>query len=393
MNWTSAGAFFDDPTFDFEARIALGATAQGIGDAGLVLATLSRVTDGDPTSWYDAWVATAAGLVAGATGHPRHVQWALLTASEYFAKALVTADDDVIPATFARQQAAFESYIDASAGRFVRLPVPYGETSLPGYLLRPDDSGAVRPTLIVTNGSDGSLAGMLAHAGDEALARGWNVFLYDGPGQQSMLFQRGVPFRHDWEAVLTPVVDALLARPEVDPAALLGYGVSQGGYWLPRALAFEHRLAAAVADGGVVDVAATWNKNLPEPMLDLLRTGQKDAFNQLLGRLDADPARARDFAFRARPYGRSDPFDTFTEVQQYQLRDVSHQITTPLLVLDPDDEQFFPGQPAELCALLPGVATRARFTADTGANWHCQPMARQTVNHQMLDWLATHLPG
>ena len=30
------------------------------------------------------------------------------------------------------------------------------------------------------------------------------VFVFDGPGQQSMLFERGVPFRYDWEAVLTP---------------------------------------------------------------------------------------------------------------------------------------------------------------------------------------------
>jgi hypothetical protein len=43
------------------------------------------------------------------------------------------------------------------------------------------------------------------------------------------LFERGVPFRHDWEAVLTPVIDALAARPDVDSSALTGYGISQGG--------------------------------------------------------------------------------------------------------------------------------------------------------------------
>ncbi len=43
-----------------------------------------------------------------------------------------------------------------------------------------------------------------------------------------MLFERQVPFRHDWEAVLTPVVDALSQRDDVDEGALLAYGVSQG---------------------------------------------------------------------------------------------------------------------------------------------------------------------
>jgi hypothetical protein len=391
MNWTSAGAFFKDPTFDFETRAALGLTAQGIGDAGLVFATLSQVTDGDLQSWFDAWTATAESLT-GTTGHPRHVQWAQLTACDFFAKAQVVADDDAIPAAFARQQAAFEAYIDASAGRFVRVEIPYEETTLPGYLLRPDDSGARRPTLIMTNGSDTSLASLIGHGAPEALARGWNVFLYDGPGQQSMLFQRGVPFRSDWEAVLTPVVDTLLQRPEVDPGGLLGYAVSQGGYWVPRALAFEHRLAAAVADGGVVDVARTWNDKVPPAVLELLRSGQKDAFNQIAAQATTDPRLAREFRFRARPYGQQDAFDVFTEVQKYQLRDVAGQITTPLLVLDPDDEQFFPGQSAELAQLLPGVAELVHYTAANGANFHCQPMAKATVVHHFLDWLAQHLP-
>ena len=55
--------------------------------------------------------------------------------------------------------------------------------------------------------------------------------------------------------MLTPVVDFLLARDDVDADKLTLYGVSQAGYWVPRALAFEHRFAAAVADGGAVDMA------------------------------------------------------------------------------------------------------------------------------------------
>ncbi len=35
------------------------------------------------------------------------------------------------------------------------------------------------------------------------------------------------------------------------------------------------------------------------------------------------------------------------------MRDVVSQVTTPLLVLDPDDEQSFPGQPEELYEMLP----------------------------------------
>jgi hypothetical protein len=107
----------------------------------------------------------------------------------------------------------------------------------------------------------------------------------------------------------------------------------------------------------------------------------------------SSPAAARTFAFRSKPYGKTDPFDLFTAVRQYQVRDVVDQITTPLLVLNPDNEQFFPGQPQQLYDLLPTQKEIIGFTQAQGANFHCQPTARQLTHTQMLDWLADHLPA
>jgi hypothetical protein len=61
-----------------------------------------------------------------------------------------------------------------------------------------------------------------------------------------MLIDRGVPLRPDWENVITPVVDYLLARPEADPARIVLTGLSLGGYLAPRAATAEHRLAACI---------------------------------------------------------------------------------------------------------------------------------------------------
>jgi dienelactone hydrolase len=401
---SAPGGFFADAGFDYEARIVLGAAASGIGDVGLVLATLDRITDGDPQSWFDAWTALAADLAARGDealgrGHLHTASWAFLAAAEYYAKALMfvdgLADQSVLLPIFRQGRACWEKVVDASQGRFVRVQVPYEDTTLPGYLLRPDATGAARPTLVMTNGSDGSLPGLLGYGAAEALARGWNAFLFDGPGQQSMLFEHGVPFRYDWEAVLTPVIDFLVARPDVDTSALTGYGISQGGYWITRAIAFEDRMVAAVADPGVVDVSASWTAHLPPALLDLLNSGQKDAFNAAMtqAQASASPAAARTMAFRSKPYGMTDPFDLFTEVRKYQDRDAAGQLITPLLILDPDNEQFFPGQPRELYDLLPGEKVILEFTQAEGANFHCQPTGRQLTHTQMLDWLADHLPS
>lgn len=398
--WNAPGGWFSDADFDYETRIVLGAAACGIGDVGLVLATIDKITDGDAQTWFDAWTAVAAdiqarGDAAVAAGHPRTARWAYLSAAEYYGKSLVFVDgmsgQPVLLPTFKKGRAAWEKVIDASEGAFVRVQVPYEYTTLPGYLLRPDASETARPTLVVTNGSDGTLPGLLGYGGNEALARGWNVFVFDGPGQQSMLFERGVPFRYDWEAVLTPVIDLLVTRPDVDASALLGYAISQGGYWITRALAFEHRMVAAIADPGVADVSEGWTRNLPPQLLQLLDSGQKDAFNAAMKAARPDPATERTLAFRARPYGVTDPFDLFTEVRKYQVRDVAGQITTPMLILNPDDEQFFPGQPEELYGLLPDEKEIIGFSQAQGANFHCQPTGRQLTHTQMLDWLADHL--
>lgn len=79
-------------------------------------------------------------------------------------------------------------------------------------------------------------------------------------------------------------------------------------------------------------------------------------------------------------------------MRRYQVRDVVGRITTPLLVPDPADEQFFPGQPRELFDLLPGEKQIMGFTEELGADWHCQPTGRRLTHTAMLDYLADHLP-
>ena len=130
---SAPGGFFADADFDYEARIVLGAAASGLGDVGLVLATMDKIADGDPQSWFDAWTGVAADLAgrgeqALGRGHLATASWAFLAAADYYIKALVfadgLADQSVRMPIFRQHRDCWEKVVDASAGRFVRVPVP-----------------------------------------------------------------------------------------------------------------------------------------------------------------------------------------------------------------------------------------------------------------------------
>jgi hypothetical protein len=400
-NAISVSGFFADEQFDFLTRSAIGYAAKGVMDVGEVFATIARITDGDADSWYAAWHQTADKLHARATaalvsGHVATASAFFLAAAEAYSQANAVADrqhDEALSApTFDLQIQCWEAFIDSTGGRAQRIAVPYQPVPIPGYLFRPDTSGTPRPTLVMSNGSEGSLSGLWAWGVTTALARGWNAFIYDGPGQQTMLFHHNVPFRPDWEAVITPIIDSLISRPDVDASALLAYGCSQAGYWVPRALAFEHRFVAAAVDPGVMDVSTKWLTYIPAELIAMLQAGSKDAFNAAIAEAAAqDPMLAQAMAARGRPFGQPTPYDTFKTATQYNLRDVVTDIQTPVLITNPDDETFWPGQSQNLYDNLTGEREITHFLREDGANFHCEPMGRAETECRIFDFLQDHL--
>jgi hypothetical protein len=66
---------------------------------------------------------------------------------------------------------------------------------------------------------------------------------------------------------------------------------------------------------------------------------------------------------------------------------VVDQITTPLLIADPEGEQFWPGQSQRLFEKLHNTKRLVAFTAGEGADRHCEPMARSLLEQRMFDRL------
>jgi hypothetical protein len=219
-----------------------------------------------------------------------------------------------------------------------------------------------------------------------AVARGYDCLTFDGPGQGYALWKQGLTFRPDWEHVITPVVDFALSREGIDPKRIAIQGISQGGYWVPRAIPFEKRIAAAIADPGVVDVSTSWTATLPPPMLELLRAGRNDEFDGYMAR-SLDPTTKAALVFRMRPYGVTSYYDAFRASMDYSLIDVVGRIECPMLITEPANEAFWPGQSRRLYDLLSSPKTLVPFSVSDGADLHCEPKGYGLRDLRVFNWL------
>ncbi len=140
-----------------------------------------------------------------------------------------------------------------------RVLIPYQGKHLAAVLRRPR-GGKRPPVVLMTMGLD-STKEELGTFELTFLKRGMATLAFDGPGQGEAEYD--FPIRADYENVVGPVIDWLAGRDDVDGERLGIWGISLGGYYAPRAVAFEKRIKAAIANSGPYDWGALWDA-LPE---------------------------------------------------------------------------------------------------------------------------------
>jgi alpha-beta hydrolase superfamily lysophospholipase len=383
---------YDDESFSFEALRTAGYATYGGAELGEVLVTCRAIPEGDEAAWSTQWAATAArveriGRDALAAGHRVSAREALLRASNYYRTAdFYRRDDpaaDVESARLAR--ASQQTFADAAAlldvpARAVRIP--YEGTTLPGYLFLADDSGRPRPTVLYHGGYDSTLEEDYLGLAAGALRRGYHVLAFDGPGQGSTVREQGLHFRPDWEAVVTPVVDFALAQPEVDPARLALIGSSLGGYLAARAVAFEHRIAACVLHDGVYDFHA------PFEAITRIAAEAPGSLETVMAQHTGTRWAVRNGLWT---FGVSTAAELATAAEAYTMEGLADRITCPTLVLEAENDQFFPGQPQRIFDALTCPRELVVFREDEGGGEHCHEGALALWHQATFDWLDTLL--
>ena len=227
---------------------------------------------------------------------------------------LRTAHDHVV-STYKRALPYFDF-----PGEHVTIPYEGGATMY-GILRKPWHTPKP-PVVILTPGLD-SVKEEMHNYGDDFLRRGMAVLAIDGPGQGEMEFDH--PMRYDYEVPIKYAIDYLESRSDVDATRVGMMGVSLGGYYAPRAAAFEPRLKALIANAGGYNLL--------------------DHFEQL-------PQLTR--AALISRSGSASESEARAKLEAFNLQGVMGKVTIPLLVIMGRRDRLIPPADAEKMAAEAG---------------------------------------
>ena len=324
-----------------------------LADFEEVTASLERWED-----WCAAW-SRRASLHEG-LGRDSLKQGYKLTAGEHlvraaiyyhFAKFVFVQD---LKQMRAAHMKAVECYRDGIAlarppGEWVQIP--FAGRKITGILRKPAANPS--PVLIMAPGLDSTKEEL--HAYEEPfLARGIAILAIDGPGQGEAEYE--MPICGDYERAASAVVDWIEKRKDVDAKRIGIWGVSLGGYYAPRAAAYEKRICACIALSGPFEWEKIWS-GLPE----LTRE-----------------------TFRVRSHAENET-QAIENAKKLTMVEAAARITCPIFIVTGRQDRLVPASHAERLAKSVSGPVELMVVEDGGHNANNRPYRYRS---QTADWLA-----
>jgi dienelactone hydrolase len=235
-----------------------------------------------------------------------------------------------------------------------RIEAPLDGGAVLGNLRRPAD--LERPPLVLLIPGLDSTKEEFFNFERVFLERGLATLSLDGPGQGEAGFE--LPIRPDYEVAVSAILDALTGRGDLDLARVGAAGVSLGGYYAPRAAAFEPRLRAVAGVSGPRNLGELWDD------LPLLT---RESFVHYSRSADLESGRQRAL--------------------QLDLEGVAGHIAQPLLVVTGKLDRLIPWKSTKLVA---DEAPDSTFVLYAEGNHVCNNVAYR-YRPLLADWLAERL--
>jgi dipeptidyl aminopeptidase/acylaminoacyl peptidase len=361
----------------WSSAVMLSTMAGGeLGQIDRQLAGL-RGAEPDPDAWTRAWDSAGALQVEYAErdlrrGLSRSASERYLRAANYYLTGeRQTAPGPVKTHSYRCALDAFAKAIETMPRPLERVKIESPDGVLPGYLIPARGAQGPAPVVIFYNGFDVTKELLYGFVREQFADRGIACLVIDAPGTGEPLRLRGVASRPDYEVPTSAIVDYLVMRPDVDPARIGLLGISLGGYYAPRGAAFEHRIKACAAWGGVWDYGAVWqhrwetkSKTTSVPFWQLPWVLGTETMEQAL-----------------------------EKVKQFTLADALPRLTQPLLIVHGAHDLNIPLSDAEQAIKAAGSSDKELVVFDgvDGGAEHCNVDDPDPARQLIADWFADRL--
>ncbi|EJP61199.1 alpha/beta hydrolase [Beauveria bassiana ARSEF 2860] len=378
--------FFKSQFFHFEFLRVIGTAPFEGCDIGECLEALASIRNNDAEGWFRAWVdigakAEKVAVDADRRGDREASRWAWIRSGNYLRAAEYmlhcTPKDPRLLKTLEHSvsnfQRGFQLLEDPNGrgGEVLHLEIPYnGDMMLPAYLfmpLREADSKGPVPVIVNSGGFDSTQEELYFYVAAGARRRGYAVLTFDGPGQGIFLRQqdqkRGFPatarpgtyMRHDWEVVISKILDGLFSYAAESPQLHLDlerisiFGESMGAYFALRGSA-DPRIKACIAMDGFYDMWDIADSRIPPVFLKAWDTMGDGFFNRVVRSLGKVDFRTRfEFTHARFALGLPDFAQSTREFKRFTLRsedgsEYLRHVKCPVFVTGAADWAYFPAK-------------------------------------------------
>lgn len=386
---------FKDPTFHFEALRAMG------GNSNEILQTIKNIKAGDNESWYREWKKTAERVERLGDSY----RFDIVSKGEAYARAhgyyrsaefFMLHGDPRKPAITAKVYETFYKALDLLEVEYYNFDVPYDGYQLKATYYPGKDDAEDRPLIVLSCGYD-SIKEELYFAGAKAaLARGYSVLVYDGPGQGEVLREQGLTMTHEWEKPNGAVLDTFIAN-YYEPEKIVLIGDSLGGILTTRAAAFDKRIDGLINADIFYDFTEATTSDIPKIFMDAIfePEGVKPMYQRIfVGMMENDPIIKWGMTHGAWVLGvdMKEPWNVLREYPPYTVKDIGHLVECDVLLIAGEQDHFVPVELMEKnIAALPNARSLTSFVFDieSAGHEHCQVGAEGLLNGAIFEWIAT----
>jgi alpha-beta hydrolase superfamily lysophospholipase len=344
----------------------------GGGSYGEVMKIVERLDPKDGASWEREFLAAAdkvRDLAKQAEDQGLHqlARDRYMRASNYYVTALTfmhRKDLDWELDIYKRSVECFHKGIE-DVPNIEPVRIPFENSYLSGYFFNASRHNEKTPAVVMFDGTEGPAEKMFFMLGAKCPKYGFSALCMDGPGNGGAARISRMYSRYDSEAVAKALFDYLETRTEVDRQRVALVSPSLGGYFGPRAVAFEKRYAACVAYGSIFDLNELVMKSFPT-----MPPHFKAHFMWYMG-VDNDQALLK-------------------KVKDYTLRDIAYLIECPTLIVHGENDHLVPVSQAHKTYEALGCPKKLTiFTREDGGEQHCQQDNLTLVQEEVFCWLMT----